>query len=160
MKRREKLDKVLGWLGSNSGKGKKNIQFPKVHTFQKIKWRERKRWTRCSVDWKACAVSSVRPLCEMLICTQLHQHTLQFCAHLHSCAYISIWKYVFLHICASASIEQSAIAKATKSLYNTHFIMLHPSLSFLTITCHGKQIVSRWIWPKWSASPYNCLLFP
>ena len=114
MKRREKLDKVLGWLGSNSGKGKKNIQFPKVHTFQKIKWRERKRWTRCSVDWKACAVSSVRPLCEMLICTQLHQHTLQFCAHLHSCAYISIWKYVFLHLCEPASIEQSAIAKATK----------------------------------------------
>ena len=147
-------------LEATRAKGKRMFNFLKFTLFKKSKWRERKRWTRCSVDWKACAVSSVRPLCEMLICAQLHLHTLQFCAPRHSCTYISIWKYVFLRLCASASIEQSAIAKATKSLYNTHFIMLLPSLSFLTITCHGKQIVSRRIGPKWSASPYNCLFFP
>ena len=161
MKRREKLDKVLGWLGSNSGKGKKNIQFPKVHTFQKIQMKRKKEmdemlgWLesmRCFFSpaslWNA-DLHTAPPTHTLVLCTSAQLHL-----RLHNNMKICI--STPLCTCIYRTVGNSSSNK--KILYKTHFIMLLFSLSFLTITCHGKQIVSRWIGPKWSAFPYNCLL--
>ena len=96
--------------------------------------------------WNA-DLHTATPTNTLVLCTsaQLRLHiNMKICISTHLC------------ICIYRTVGNSKGNK--KNLYNTHFIMLLPSLSFLTITCHGKQIVSRWIGPKWSAFPYNCLL--
>ena len=102
MKRREKLDKVLGWLGSNSGKGKKNIQFPKVHTFQQIQVKRKKEMDEM-LGWLESMRCFFSPasLWNADLHTATPTHTLVLCtsAQLHLRLHINMKICISTHLC-------------------------------------------------------------